>query len=411
MTFVRGTDERTVLAGLGVDPDDAIRPDDPEFSSTPGITIVRSGGWLVALETAAWPRGIRPDVLLRLSAGTEVVVVYEDIGKGNHEFAHAVDGEVITAVTTTAPPSWGGTQPDRLRPLAEELGMQHQDGSPGSDYYDLGGLAPLLLIAEVALGLSLDEADLNRPLVKVADEPADPTPRPRADAPPAPLVSSGHLRPHVQSLLDSGITADAIAVQAGPALSTSAVNVLLGEANFWVPAKIAEQMLAVEVPPAGRTSPSVKIPDKPPASRPPATAPPGVMHSEQIRSHVQRLIDGGVTAYTIATRIGHPNPTMINHLLRGADFWLGFELAEQILAMEVPDESASTTPVAVRSAQVRPHVQRLIDGGVTPEAIAARAGLQMTKNGTMNALIHGGHTWILATTAERILAIEVPPNT
>jgi hypothetical protein len=192
MTFVRGSDERLVLAGLGVEPDNAIRPDSPEFASAPGITIVRSGDWLVALETAAWPRGIRPDVLLRLSAGTEAVVVFEDIGKLNHEFAHAVDGEVITAVTTCVPPSWAGTQPDRLRPLAEELGMGHQDGSrSGSDYdYDLGDLEILLLIAETALELSLDEADLNSPLLKVPDQPADPTPRPRPDAPPAPLVSS-----------------------------------------------------------------------------------------------------------------------------------------------------------------------------------------------------------------------------
>lgn len=249
MTFVRGTDERLVLAGLGVNPDDAIRPDSPEFSSTPGITIVRSGDWLVALETAAWPRGIRPGVLRRLSADTEVVVVFEDIGKLNHEFAHAVDGEVITAVTTAVPPSWGGTQPDRLRPLAEELGMQHQDGSPSDSEYDLGDLEILLLIAETALGLSLDEADLNNPLLKVPDQPADPTPRPRADAPPAPLVGSAHLRPHVQRLLDSGVTAEAIAGQAPPALATNAINVLLGEANFWVPAEIAEQILAIEVPP------------------------------------------------------------------------------------------------------------------------------------------------------------------
>ncbi len=216
-------------------------PADPEFSSTPGITIVRSGDWLVALEDSVWARGRRLDVLSGLSAGTEVVAIYEDIGKGNHEFAHAVDGEIITAVTTFMPPSWSGTQRDRLRPLAEELGMGHEDGSPGSDYYDLGDLEILLLIAEVAFGLSLDEADLGSPLLKVPDEPADPTPRPRADAPSAPLVGSAHLRPHVQRLLDSGVTADAIAAQAPPALSTNAINVLLGEANFWVPGKIAEQ--------------------------------------------------------------------------------------------------------------------------------------------------------------------------
>ena len=140
MTFVRGADERGLLAGLGVDPDDAMAPGDPEFESTPGITIVRSGEWLVALEDAVYARGIRLDVQLRLSAGTEVVVIYEDIGKGNNRFAHAVDGEVITSVMTTAPPSWGGTQPDRLRPLAEELGMGHEDGSPSDSDYDMGGL-------------------------------------------------------------------------------------------------------------------------------------------------------------------------------------------------------------------------------------------------------------------------------
>jgi len=71
-----------------------------------------------------------------------------------------------------------------------------------------------------------------------------------ADAAPAPLVSSAQLRPHVQRLLDSGTTADAIAGQAPPALSANAINVLLGEANFWVPGTIAEQVLAVEVPPS-----------------------------------------------------------------------------------------------------------------------------------------------------------------
>ena len=186
MTFVRGTDARAVLMGLGVDPDDAMPPTDPEFSSTPGITLIRSGEWLVALEQTAWPRGLRPDVLSRLCAGTEAVAIYEDIAKGNHEFAHAADGEIITAVMTAAPPSWGGTQPDRLCPLAEELGMDPGDGSPSADSdYDLGDLEILLLIAEVAFGLSLDEEDLNRPLLKVPDQPADPTLRGRAPAPSA----------------------------------------------------------------------------------------------------------------------------------------------------------------------------------------------------------------------------------
>jgi PIN domain nuclease of toxin-antitoxin system len=314
MTFVRGTDERAVLAGLGVDPDDAIRPDSPEFSSTLGVTLVRSGEWLVALETAAWPRGIRPDVLPRLSAGTEVVVVFEDIGKLNHEFAHAVDGQVITAVTTTAPPNWGGTQPDRLRPLAEELGMQHRDGSPSDSDYDLGDLEILLLIAETAVGLSLDEADLNSPLLKVPDQPADPTPRPPADARPAPLVSSAHLRPHVQRLLDSGVTADAIAAQAPPALSTNAITILLGEKNVWIPVKNAQQILAVA-----------------------DAAPAPLVSSAQLRPHVQRLLDSGATADAIAGQAGPALSTnAVNVLLGEANFWVPATIAEQILAIEVP---------------------------------------------------------------------------
>jgi hypothetical protein len=317
MTFVRGTDELLVLAGLGVDPDDAIRPDAPEFSSTPGITIVRSGDWLVALETAAWPRGIRSDALLRLSAGTEAVVVFEDIGKLNHEFAHAVDGEVITAVTTCVPPSWGGTQPDRLRPLAEELGMGHQDGSPCDSDYDLGDLEILLLIAETALGLSLDEADLNSPLLKVADEPADPTPRPRADAPPAPLVSSAHLRPHVRRLLEGGTSPDAIAAQAPPALSTNAINILLGEANIWIPVKNAQQILAMA-----------------------DAAPAPLVSSAQLRPHVRSLLDSGTTADAIAAQAGAAvSANAINVLLGEANFWVPGTIAEQVLAIEVPPDT------------------------------------------------------------------------
>jgi hypothetical protein len=251
LTFVRGTDEWLVLAGLGVDPDDAMRPGSPEFSSAQGITIVRSGEWLVALEAAPWPRGIRADVLRRLSAGAEVVVVFEDIAKGNHKFAHAAGGEVVTEVTTAVPPNWGGTQPDRLRPLAEELGMQREDGSrsDSDSDYDLGDLEILLLIAETAFGLSLDEADLNSPLLKAPDEPADPTPRRPASAAPV-AVRAERIRPHVERLLASGVTADAIATQTGNRLSPMAIDALLRGANMTILVKTAEQVLAMRVPPS-----------------------------------------------------------------------------------------------------------------------------------------------------------------
>lgn len=244
MTFVRGSDERAVLTGLGVDSEAAVLPADPAFSSITGITVIRSGEWLVALEQSAWPRGIRPEVLRRLSAGTEAVAIHEDIGKGNHQFTHAADGEIITAVTTSAPPSWGGTQPDRLRPLAEELGMQREDGNPSDS--DLGDLEILLLIAEAAFGLSLDEADLNNPLLKVPDQPADPALR--ANRPAARVVDSDVVRSHVQHLIDRGVSADTIAARAG--MPASWVDRLLsGALGPWMIASRADQILAIEAPP------------------------------------------------------------------------------------------------------------------------------------------------------------------
>jgi hypothetical protein len=54
-------------------------------------------------------------------------------------------------------------------------------------------------------------------------------------------------------------------------------------------------------------------------------------------------------------------------------------------------------------------VRRLLDSGLTAEAIAAHTGLQFTANG-INNLLRGANFWIPARTAERILAIEVPPS-
>ena len=246
MTFVRGSDERAVLTGLGVDPEAAVLPANPAVSSVTGITVIRSGEWLVALEQSAWPRGIRPEVLRRLSVGTEAVAIHEDIAKGNHQLAHAVDGEIITAVTTSVPPSWGGTQPDRLRPLAEDLGMQHEDGSPSDSDHDLGDLEILLLIAETPFGLSLDEADLSSPLLKVPDQPADPALR--ANRPAARVVDSNVVRSHVQHLIDRGVSIDTVAARSG--MNALWLGRLLGGGQGpWIIASRAERILAVEAPP------------------------------------------------------------------------------------------------------------------------------------------------------------------
>lgn len=63
------------------------------------------------------------------------------------------------------------------------------------------------------------------------------------------MVSSAQIRPHVQRLLNSGVTADAITAQTGHWLLAKRIDNLLRRANFWIPVKTAEQILAMEVPP------------------------------------------------------------------------------------------------------------------------------------------------------------------
>ena len=167
LTFVRGVSEDHVLRAFGADPDEAVlrEPGEPMpapegmTEAAPVIRVGQAGDWVIVIEEDEPPQGTRPEVLRRVSAGGgEAVALHEDIGKLNHEFAHAVDGEIVTAVTTSVPAHWRGTQPERLRPLAEEL----------CEAFDVGGTTPslevLLALAEGVFGLRLSPSDLERPM-------------------------------------------------------------------------------------------------------------------------------------------------------------------------------------------------------------------------------------------------------
>ena len=192
LTFVRGSTEREVLKAFGAGPGDQNDPngqnDQNEARDRPTVMVGRSGEWVFALEENIPAQGIRPEVLRRVSERTEAVALYNDIGKANDEFAHAVNGEVVTAVTTAYPPDWRGSEPDRLRSLAEEIALA-DDGESGSL-----GLEVLLALAEGVFGISLDEEDLSRPMVAVPMLPVlDDLPAPR----PAPATAATPARPLV----------------------------------------------------------------------------------------------------------------------------------------------------------------------------------------------------------------------
>lgn len=186
--FARGVSEDQVLRAFGADPDEAVLRESGEpvpapegmTDAAPVIRVGRVGDWGIVIEEDEPPQGVRPEVLRRASAGGgEAVALHQDIGKLNHEFAHAVDGEVVTAVTTSVPAHWRGTQPERLQPLAEELGLR--DGADA----DLSELEVLLALAEGIFGLRLSPSDLERPMRSARILP------PLEDRPPAPPPDQG----------------------------------------------------------------------------------------------------------------------------------------------------------------------------------------------------------------------------
>ena len=220
-----------------------------------------AGGWLAALEQNTPPYGIRPDVLRAASVHGEAVAIYQDIGKLNHEFAHAAGGQIVSAVSTTVPPRWSGRDPGRLRPLAEELGL-----GDGADS-DLTSLEVLLALAEGVFGLSLDEADLDRPwrVAEIRPQPGDPAASPAAGCrqpgalaarplagPPGTagaetgLADAGPAAAHVRRLLAAGLSPAEIADRAG--MTPVGVDRLARAVLPQIPAATAARLLSIDVP-------------------------------------------------------------------------------------------------------------------------------------------------------------------
>jgi hypothetical protein len=345
--------------------------------------VGRSGEWVFALEENIPAQGTRPEVLRRVSARTEAVAVYNDIGKGNDEFAHAVNGEVITAVTATIPPHWRGSEPDRLRPLAEEIALD-DDGESGPL-----GLEALLALAEGVFGISLDEEDLRRPLVAasmlpVLDDLPAPRPtqaRPRVDDPVISLLMAHAPDESLTRILsvrcgrimaEAGVSDHVVLVDAirdALAGETRCVtdDELLGVALRTAALKDAKAAVMLRFVLAGRRWDALttdfylhRVTRTPgwreqfiadfgdfgiPASDMRAAEeahrarerrlPSGAAAPEPAAAHVRRLTDAGMAPETIAT-LGGLTPLGVGMLLRGEMSLLPARVAQRILVIEVP---------------------------------------------------------------------------
>lgn len=126
----------------------------PRMTASQQILGRQCGDWTLVIDGTVPQRSLQLEVLERTSAGTDAIVILNDTAKGNHQLVHAWNGNIITAVTTSVPPFWEGDDPDRLRGLAEELGL-----GQGADA-DLSDLEILLVLAESAFGISMDPDDL-----------------------------------------------------------------------------------------------------------------------------------------------------------------------------------------------------------------------------------------------------------
>jgi len=390
LTFVRGATEREVLEGFGADPDDTVAASATipfgAVHDRPRVMVGRSGEWVFALEENIPAQGTRPEVLRRLSARTEAVAIYNDIGKGNDEFAHAFNGDVITALTTTAPPHWSGSEPNRLRSLAEEI-ARDDDGESG-----LLGLEVLLALAEGVFGISLGEEDLSRPLAAAPMLPVLddlPAPRPAETRPRVsdPVISL--LLAHVPDesltrvlsvrcgriMAEAGVSDHAVLVDAirdalagetrsvtddeplGVALRTAALNdraeaaamlrlVLAGRrfdaltTDFYLH-RITQtpgwrEQLIADFGDLGIPASDMRAAEEAHrAQEHRFRFPPGTTEPEPAAAHVRRLTDAGMAPETIAALGGLTTP-VVGMLLRGEMPKIQVRVAQQLLAIEVP---------------------------------------------------------------------------
>jgi len=428
VTFVRGVSADQVFRAFGADPDEAVvrrlgEPLDPaEAIPGPAVRVGRAGEWVFAIEDWGPPQGVRPEVLRRVSSAGVAVAVYEDIGKSNHQFGYAADGDVIAALITSAPTHWSGSDPGWFESFARDLSLAYDpDGS---------GEPIVLLLAESAFGLSLTQADLDRPLrcARVLPVMADLPRRPPADK----VYRTGD--PVIDVLLkwcDPQALAAVAAIRmrrlmaatgldAHPELAAAVDAALAGEAQQPAddgPVGILLRRIARDKAEAEDHLTSLR-------NRVPPPVPVAELQRQAQRGDaaalLRFLLDGRPAAQLLAGEFqkqrvwdskGWQEPLA----------WRAQAIADlsgvQVPAAEVQaaEEAWLAVPEPVRgragmidAAPVRAHVNALIASGMENRRIAELSGRVTT--GFLDGLLSGRMTLVPVETARRLLTIHVSEN-
>jgi hypothetical protein len=389
LTFVRGATEREVLEGFGANPGDTVAAAATipfgEAHDRPRVMVGRSGEWVFALEENILPQGTRPEVLRRLSARTEAVAIYNDIGKDNDEFAHAFNGEIITTLTTTVPPSWGGSEPDRLRSLAEEIALDDDSESR------LLGLEVLLALAEGVFGISLDEEDLSGPLAAAPMLPVlDDLPAPRPTE-TRPRVSDPVISLLIAHLPDESLTR-VLSVRCGRTMAEAEVSDHAVLVDAIRDALAGETRSVTDDEPLGVALRTAALKD--------------AKAADMLRFILAGRRFDALTTDFYLHRITQ-TPCWREQLI--ADFGdLGIPASDMCAAEEAhraQEHRFRFPPGTTEPEPAAAHVRRLTDAGMTPETIATLGGLTAP---VVGMLLRGEMPKIQVRVAERVLAIEVP---
>jgi hypothetical protein len=182
VTCVRGLSEAEVLVRLGV----ADQAPYPRYTAGEAlerfgydvqtVRVHREGDWIFLVEPSGNGDTFQPQILTRLSQGTEAVSALKYLD-GTAMAAHAGDGELLaTYVDWTFTPA-GGMDPSRLNRALTDVGFFREENEDSGDW---AAWEMVLVALEHEFGLTVSPDVANGPLPTVV-LPHTKTPQPYRD--------------------------------------------------------------------------------------------------------------------------------------------------------------------------------------------------------------------------------------
>ncbi|GAA0968241.1 DUF6461 domain-containing protein [Actinocorallia libanotica] len=173
LTFARGLTPNQLLDRMGADPDTVAVRDRRTFDRDFEDLLLDEDGYVVQAGrhgawSWAWEEGSRRcvedrDLILRVSAGTEALVLHKN-EKTMVDFRYARDGRLVTGINTLCgitADGRSGSSPDHFVARMRELGADPDNApGPGIDEYGPLGCSGLFYRLAEDLGVVLPHEDL-----------------------------------------------------------------------------------------------------------------------------------------------------------------------------------------------------------------------------------------------------------